>query len=107
MMRVLVVEDEEMIRKGIVLAGRPYHVDPEINHGMPELIASYGLAVLTEDSIPASFHGEHPLLEGVVADADDDPVEEVERLVDQRRMAAREGVERPREDGCAFHYGQR
>lgn len=28
---------------------------------MPELIASYGLAVLTEDSIPASFHGEHPL----------------------------------------------
>ncbi|MBQ8201622.1 MAG: 2-hydroxyacyl-CoA dehydratase [Clostridia bacterium] len=48
-------------RKGIVLAGRPYHVDPEINHGMPELIASYGLAVLTEDSIPASFTGEHPL----------------------------------------------
>ena len=52
---------EENHRKGIVLAGRPYHVDPEINHGMPELIASYGLAVLTEDSIPASFHGEHPL----------------------------------------------
>ncbi len=48
-------------RKGIVLAGRPYHVDPEINHGMPELIASYGLAVLTEDSIPADFHTEHPL----------------------------------------------
>ena len=48
---------EENHRKGIVLAGRPYHVDPEINHGMPELIASYGLAVLTEDSIPVSFHG--------------------------------------------------
>lgn len=36
---------------GIVLAGRPYHVDPEINHGIPEMINSYGFAVLTEDSI--------------------------------------------------------
>ncbi len=36
---------------GIVLAGRPYHVDPEINHGIPELITSYGVAVLTEDSV--------------------------------------------------------
>lgn len=36
---------------GIVLAGRPYHIDPEINHGIPELINSYGMAVLTEDSI--------------------------------------------------------
>ncbi len=38
-------------KKGIVLAGRPYHIDPEINHGIPELINSYGIAVLTEDSI--------------------------------------------------------
>ncbi len=38
-------------RRGIVLAGRPYHVDPEINHGIPELINSYGGPVLTEDSI--------------------------------------------------------
>ena len=38
-------------RRGIVLAGRPYHVDPEINHGIPELITSYGIAVLTEDSV--------------------------------------------------------
>ena len=38
-------------RKGIVLAGRPYHIDPEIHHGIPELINSYGVAVLTEDSI--------------------------------------------------------
>jgi len=38
-------------RKGIVLAGRPYHVDPEIHHGIPELINSYGVAVLTEDSV--------------------------------------------------------
>lgn len=37
--------------KGIVLCGKPYHVDPEINHGIAELIISYGLAVLTEDSI--------------------------------------------------------
>ncbi len=37
---------------GIVLAGRPYHIDPEINHGIPELIASYGLTVFTEDSLP-------------------------------------------------------
>lgn len=36
---------------GIVLGGRPYHVDPAINHGIPELINSLGMAVLTEDSI--------------------------------------------------------
>ena len=36
---------------GIVLAGRPYHIDPEVNHGIPELINSYDMAVLTEDSI--------------------------------------------------------
>ena len=36
---------------GIVLSGRPYHIDPEINHGIPDMINSYGLAVLTEDSI--------------------------------------------------------
>lgn len=37
--------------KGIVLAGRPYHIDPEINHGLPELIQAYGLAVLSEDAV--------------------------------------------------------
>jgi len=42
---------EENDRIGIVLAGRPYHLDPEINHGIPELINGYGMAVLTEDSI--------------------------------------------------------
>ena len=36
---------------GIVLAGRPYHNDPEINHAIPELLTGFGLAVLTEDSI--------------------------------------------------------
>lgn len=43
---------------GIVLAGRPYHVDPEINHGIPELIASYGLNVFTEDSLPMLCEGD-------------------------------------------------
>ena len=38
-------------KRGIVLAGRPYHIDPEINHGIPELITSYDIAVLSEDSI--------------------------------------------------------
>ena len=36
---------------GVVLAGRPYHLDPEINHGIPEMIAAHGMAVLTEDSV--------------------------------------------------------
>ena len=47
---------------GIVLAGRPYHVDPEINHGIPELINSYGIAVLTEDSISHLSDVERPLI---------------------------------------------
>ncbi|MFR6643824.1 MAG: acyl-CoA dehydratase activase-related protein, partial [Megasphaera sp.] len=38
-------------QRAIVLCGRPYHVDPEINHGIPELINSLGLAVLTEDGV--------------------------------------------------------
>ncbi|MCT4509314.1 MAG: 2-hydroxyacyl-CoA dehydratase [Tepidibacter sp.] len=38
-------------KKGIVLCGRPYHIDPEINHGIPELITNLGMAVLTEDSV--------------------------------------------------------
>lgn len=52
---------EQSKGRGIVLAGRPYHVDPEINHGIPELIASYGLTVLTEDSLPIDFNPERPL----------------------------------------------
>ena len=47
--------------RGIVLAGRPYHMDPEINHGIPELIASYGLYVFTEDSLPVDFTPQRPL----------------------------------------------
>ena len=54
---------EEMIeqarregRRIIVLVGRPYHVDPEINHGIDKLIAGFGAAVVTEDSL--SWHME-------------------------------------------------
>ncbi len=42
---------EEKGIRGIVLAGRPYHIDSEVNHGIPELIAGYNIAVLTEDSV--------------------------------------------------------
>ena len=53
---------EKNHKRGIVLAGRPYHADPEINHGIPELITSYGLAVLTEDSVSHLGHPDRPLL---------------------------------------------
>ena len=53
---------QEHNRHGIVLAGRPYHVDPEINHGIPELITSYGLAVLTEDAISHLGEVERPIV---------------------------------------------
>ena len=47
--------------RGIVLAGRPYHIDPEVNHGLPELINSYNIAVLTEDSVSHLHPVERPL----------------------------------------------
>ncbi len=43
-------------KRGIVLAGRPYHIDPEINHGIPDMINSLGFAVLTEDSVAHLGH---------------------------------------------------
>ena len=49
-------------KHGIVLAGRPYHLDPEINHGIPELIAGFDIAVLTEDSISHLAKPERPLI---------------------------------------------
>jgi len=45
----------------IVLAGRPYHLDPEIHHGIPDLIAAYGIPVLTEDSIAEESEIQRPL----------------------------------------------
>ncbi|MBO5054952.1 MAG: 2-hydroxyacyl-CoA dehydratase [Lachnospiraceae bacterium] len=53
---------EKTGKRGIVLAGRPYHIDPEINHGIPELINSYDIAVLTEDSISHLAKPERPLI---------------------------------------------
>ncbi len=53
---------KETGKRGIVLAGRPYHIDPEINHGIPEMITSYDIAVLTEDSISHLAAPERPLI---------------------------------------------
>ena len=57
----LLAEMEKNGASGMVLAGRPYHIDPEINHGIPELIASYGFTVFTEDSLPVDRSPERPL----------------------------------------------
>ncbi|MBO4609773.1 MAG: 2-hydroxyacyl-CoA dehydratase [Lachnospiraceae bacterium] len=53
---------EETGKHGIVLAGRPYHTDPEINHGIPDLITSYDIAVLSEDSISHLGKVDRPLI---------------------------------------------
>ncbi len=52
---------KETGRRGIVLAGRPYHIDPEIHHGIPDMINSYGIAVFTEDSVAHLGHVERPI----------------------------------------------
>ena len=52
---------EEHDAHGIVLAGRPYHNDPEINHSLPELITSFGFAVLTEDSVAHLVKPDRPI----------------------------------------------
>ena len=52
---------EENNLRGIVLAGRPYHVDPEINHGIDTLITSLGLCVLTEDSVSDKTEAKRPI----------------------------------------------
>ncbi|MBQ6529586.1 MAG: 2-hydroxyacyl-CoA dehydratase, partial [Clostridia bacterium] len=52
---------DEHNERGIVLAGRPYHVDPEINHGIPDMITSLGFAVLTEDSVAHLGHLERDI----------------------------------------------
>lgn len=48
-------------KKGILLAGRPYHLDPEINHGIPEMIQSYGFVVLSETSLSHLAKAPRPL----------------------------------------------
>lgn len=52
---------EKENKRGLVLSGRPYHIDPEINHGIPELINSLGIAVLTEDSVCHLANMKRPL----------------------------------------------
>ncbi len=52
---------EEHDAHGIVIAGRPYHNDPEINHAIPELVNSFGFAVLTEDSVAHKMEPERPI----------------------------------------------
>ena len=52
---------EETKTRGIVLGGRPYHIDPEIHHGIPQVITSLGMAVLTEDSVAHLGKLEEPL----------------------------------------------
>ncbi|KAB7789151.1 2-hydroxyglutaryl-CoA dehydratase [Bifidobacterium cebidarum] len=59
--------------RGIVLAGRPYHIDPEINHGIPETICSLGMVVLSEDSICELQPGEKLNLTAFLAEGEQDP----------------------------------
>ena len=77
-------------RKGIVLAGRPYHIDPEINHGIPDVINTLGMAVLSEDSI---------LPEPVRPEADDGVEHQVAGGALSRAVASiRRGLSRRKED---------
>ncbi|MBE6440923.1 MAG: 2-hydroxyglutaryl-CoA dehydratase [Desulfovibrio desulfuricans] len=49
---------EDVVRhKGVlvVLAGRPYHVDPQVHHGLPDFIASLGATVISEDALPGGW----------------------------------------------------
>ena len=64
--RDIAAKAEEIIRQAreegrniIVLAGRPYHIDKEINHGIHKLITSLGMAVVTEDSVAHLAHTPH------------------------------------------------
>ncbi|HJE21788.1 MAG TPA: acyl-CoA dehydratase activase-related protein, partial [Bifidobacterium pullorum] len=59
--------------RGIVLAGRPYHIDPEINHGIPETICSLGMVVLSEDSICELQPGEKLHLSDYLSEGEEDP----------------------------------
>ena len=47
----IIAEARRQGKRIIVLAGRPYHVDPEVNHGIDSLICRHGAAVVTEDSV--------------------------------------------------------
>ena len=59
--------------RGIVLAGRPYHIDPEVNHGIPETICVLGMVVLSEDSICELQPGQKLALSEFLAEGEEDP----------------------------------
>ncbi|MBQ9075906.1 MAG: 2-hydroxyacyl-CoA dehydratase, partial [Mogibacterium sp.] len=52
---------KEHKKKGIILSGRPYHIDPEINHGIDELVIQQDMVVLSEDSVSWKVKAERPL----------------------------------------------
>lgn len=52
---------EKTGKKGVVIVGRPYHVDPEINHGLNKLVTSYGMALLTEDAVASHVNLKRPI----------------------------------------------
>ncbi len=52
---------EKNNKNAIILAGRPYHLDPEINHGIDQVITSFGFAVLTESSVAHRGHIKRPI----------------------------------------------
>ena len=49
--RTYIVQARAEGRPILVVAGRPYHMDPEINHGINDLITSFGFTLITEDSV--------------------------------------------------------
>ncbi len=49
--REVLAEAERTGKQVVVLAGRPYHVDPEIHHGINKLLSSLGVAVVSEESV--------------------------------------------------------
>ncbi len=48
-------------KKGIILSGRPYHVDPEVNHGIDEVIIQQDMVVLSEDSVSGKVRAARPI----------------------------------------------
>lgn len=82
--------------RGIVLAGRPYHIDPEVNHGIPETICALGMVVLSEDSICELQPGENLHLSDYLGEGESDPhgkdahgFRHAENLVPAARMPLR------------------
>ena len=58
--QLMIKKARESGKKIIVLSGRPYHIDKEINHGIQKLIASLGMAVVSEDAVFCYGHYPHP-----------------------------------------------